>query len=540
MNLRAAATRLIRDLVTTEALELRRPAGVAVDLADWVDELGRVPSGVEFDDWLEEHKLVTEVLASDSTLNDALAESFGPLFETPAATTVARHHELESEIQRAPNDPDTYLVYADWLQEQGDPLGELIVLNLAADGGTVGIKKKFQLYLKKHQKQLFADLSSSVAKIITGANFDLKWRFGFVHKVRIIHALTLGEFKDVLLSRAFLALQKASLNLTSSSAYLGALLDEAPCTLSELSLHAVSNDDLEKLSLPSSVRTLRLHGQRLVWPESWPELDALTVDFHQLEFGDKPHECQIKELELTWNPAALVLLAKLGLSKVERLCIDLGGEEAHLSALVKQMDRQMPKALTSFEVKNGVIRPDVMRRLVRAAARGPRTLAFTNLGLGDEMVDIFTEQRESLSAVTGLNLSHNEFTREGLKAASDLGIAITSSRQNSKGSARRAHIRKFGGTRFGVAEGLADAKKWKRLATDGELYWGEYYGTELYELFVERDLSDYGCSCPSSDLPCKHVVALALIAAQQTLEARKWHGRVRSQVTRWNRPPEKL
>lgn len=36
--------------------------------------------------------------------------------------------ELEGAIAADPGDPNAYLVYADWLQARGDPLGELIVV----------------------------------------------------------------------------------------------------------------------------------------------------------------------------------------------------------------------------------------------------------------------------------------------------------------------------------------------------------------------------------------------------------------------------
>lgn len=45
-----------------------------------------------------------------------------------------RNPTLEAAIRKNRNDPAAYLVYADWLQAQGSPLGELIVLQHALDG----------------------------------------------------------------------------------------------------------------------------------------------------------------------------------------------------------------------------------------------------------------------------------------------------------------------------------------------------------------------------------------------------------------------
>jgi uncharacterized protein (TIGR02996 family) len=44
------------------------------------------------------------------------------------ATPKAIHLELEAEIRLRPDDAESYLVYADWLQQNGDPRGELITL----------------------------------------------------------------------------------------------------------------------------------------------------------------------------------------------------------------------------------------------------------------------------------------------------------------------------------------------------------------------------------------------------------------------------
>lgn len=40
----------------------------------------------------------------------------------------ARRRRLEAELQADPDDPDRYLVYADWLQERGDPRGLLVAI----------------------------------------------------------------------------------------------------------------------------------------------------------------------------------------------------------------------------------------------------------------------------------------------------------------------------------------------------------------------------------------------------------------------------
>ena len=94
---------------------------------------------------------------------------------------------------------------------------------------------------------------------------------------------------------------------------------------------------------------------------------------------------------------------------------------------------------------------------------------------------------------------------------------MISKRQHKPGNASENRVRKFAGSRLQPAEAIADPKAWKRAGVDGNIRWAKYRGEAEYELFISTDLERYGCSCPSSYQPCKHVVALALIAERSPL-----------------------
>lgn len=68
-----------------------------------------------------------------------------------AAAPAARDPELEAAIRADRDDPGPYEVYADWLQSQGNPLGELIMLQRALD-------KKPNAARGKRARQLVAQL----------------------------------------------------------------------------------------------------------------------------------------------------------------------------------------------------------------------------------------------------------------------------------------------------------------------------------------------------------------------------------------------
>jgi hypothetical protein len=121
------------------------------------------------------------------------------------------------------------------------------------------------------------------------------------------------------------------------------------------------------------------------------------------------------------------------------------------------------------------------------------------------------------TALAELDLSYNELTRDGLDAVRVLAPSVISRRQARPGHAAERRIRRFAGSRFAVAEDIADPKAWKRARVDGALRWARYQGNDEYELFVDAELARYGCTCPSSIQPCKHVVALALVAERMPL-----------------------
>jgi len=66
------------------------------------------------------------------------------------------HGALLDRIRADPDDESALLVYADWLQEQGHPLGELIVLQRAAAHGAATSKQRARaaLILHKHRHEI--------------------------------------------------------------------------------------------------------------------------------------------------------------------------------------------------------------------------------------------------------------------------------------------------------------------------------------------------------------------------------------------------
>jgi uncharacterized Zn finger protein len=69
-----------------------------------------------------------------------------------------------------------------------------------------------------------------------------------------------------------------------------------------------------------------------------------------------------------------------------------------------------------------------------------------------------------------------------------------------------------------AARKIARADKWLTLGYDQrrDRVWGEYEGRDHYYVFAQlRGARDAGCDCGSPKDPCKHALALLLLAANQ-------------------------
>lgn len=92
---------------------------------------------------------------------------------------MARNPELEKAILDDPSNVDAYLVYADYLQTQGDPRGELITLfhqNKIDEANA---------FIEKHAAELYGPLLP-YRKVLDGSGASaFTWRLGFIRSARV-------------------------------------------------------------------------------------------------------------------------------------------------------------------------------------------------------------------------------------------------------------------------------------------------------------------------------------------------------------------
>ena len=96
------------------------------------------------------------------------------------ASSPARNGELEAAIAAAPDRPDAYLVYADWLQTRGDPRGTLIALHdaMRLDPSNGPARAAATELLASAGRELLGELHMR-------NDVDVTWYQGFVHTVRL-------------------------------------------------------------------------------------------------------------------------------------------------------------------------------------------------------------------------------------------------------------------------------------------------------------------------------------------------------------------
>jgi uncharacterized protein (TIGR02996 family) len=233
--------------------------------------------------------------------------------------TFKRNPTLERELVARPDDLELKLVYADWLQQHGDPWGELIVRqqHVGESARPLFIWDdpagwKHAVRQKPIDNALYAQYSGSLggddpagepddelaaelrAEILGDQRIRLRWRHGFVDKVffpqRVSHDLELETALDRLLShRSSLLLRELALgaiNWRTGGKWNGrvlhyqpeieVILGHGPPCLRRLVLGAWQEHDVSWTAV----------GDLGELSGCLPELTALELQGNDMDFGD--------------------------------------------------------------------------------------------------------------------------------------------------------------------------------------------------------------------------------------------------------------
>lgn len=221
-------------------------------------------------------------------------------------TTEPSNAELEARIAANPDDDAAWQVYADWLNEQGSPRGELAALHLA--------------YEKKALPSLRQKAEALIAKQFAAPELDLvKWKAGFWQRIAV------RDDFDVLANPSARLCQR--MTLTSSdddhSPAAEALAEHGPFpALRRLTIGA--DPEYGQSDYDSYLDIRSCHGLARL-PAVLPNLRMLSLRvIEDFDFASFPNLETLTILAVTPKVESLRALFAIDLPKLRRLKLDLG------------------------------------------------------------------------------------------------------------------------------------------------------------------------------------------------------------------------
>lgn len=355
----------------------------------------------------------------------------------------ARNPDLEAAIAANPLDRDAYVVFADWLQQQGDPRGELMSLQLA------GKDDEAEALLAKHEDYFLGPLAAHKLVYDEGGNNSashlrtpeqeeawqqihtqaFRWRNGYIHFLRLSHDEdqtpkkldgTLADVLDQVLDHpsgryiveiAFHG--NGSLNDDDLQPLIDKLADKAPPTLRKLTL----GDNIDQISWH---HVGSLAG---LWP-SIPQLRTLEIETGELEVGE-PGQMIAPALERAvfitggMSPSCARGIATAKLPSIQHLEIYYGdpnyGGNATIDDVTPLLDRSDLTKLRYLGLKNSMFANEIARLVGHAKVIAQLdTLDLSCGAMTDEGAKYLAESAAGLAHLKTLDLRRNFLTAAGI------------------------------------------------------------------------------------------------------------------------------
>ena len=541
--MRVRANAFVSELIAKEILEARVPARLAAAFATWVeDEVGRVPSGDELEEWFEEHDNLCDLFAGGEELERSVERHFGSAF-ADAPPIEAENPDLERAISEQPDSAEPYLVYSDWLQEHGDPLGELIALG-AAGLTDSGRRAAFDRTLERRKAALLGELAPHVPSQV-----ELEWFCGLVREVRASVELPGRLWEPLWGLRVTRVVQSLRVDMASTNRYahdamMQAFVEHAPATVDHVVLDQVQGVDVSAMMRPG-LRHLEVVGRagfgvRARLPTELPEsLDTLLLHVGVPHLAPGAARWNVRRLGLDMTGDAAELLRNVDLPNLERLTLQAPpfppappvaasganwGPDSGIEAVLDALHRP-PPGLHQLTLHGELGGLSILRMVgTRPLAQRIEDLALSSLGLGDRDVGMLVELLGPLSNVRSLDVTGNELTSWALQRLRSHVPTVVDHGQLPAGTLADRRLRRFAGSRLIPGRELVESRRWQSTGREDHFAWARYRGTEDYELWVRDDLTNWGCTCPSSYQPCKHVVALALLVEARSVPTGRSEG----------------
>jgi uncharacterized protein (TIGR02996 family) len=340
--------------------------------------------------------------------------------EAPAG---AVNPSLEAAILKDPDNVEGYLIYADWLQTQGDPRGELMAVQAALlktpDDAKLKLREKELIAL--HSEALLGDLSEE-------EDFHPTWKLGG------LHAVTISDPEE-----EYIELE------SDAAAEMVTKLCKLPAArlLRELTVGVLNDEDgqpshapilsaLAEAKVPAALRALRLScgGYQISWTSlgdlgpiyaKVPRLEELSIKIGSMDLGaiDLPELRSFEVVTGGFSKKNLASVTKARWPKLEKLVLyfgvdDYGGdcEADDLKALLE--GKNMP-ALRSLALSNAPFADEIAAMLPKAkVVKQLRRLDLSKGMLTDAGAAHLVDNADAFKHLEELDVSENYLTSDAI------------------------------------------------------------------------------------------------------------------------------
>ncbi|MBX3159254.1 MAG: WGR domain-containing protein [Deltaproteobacteria bacterium] len=364
----------------------------------------------------------------------------------PAAGLDARNPGLEAAIVADPTDRAAWAIYGDWLQEQGDPRGQLVALQLGNK------EKQAKALLDEHAAYFLGPLAEHRTVYDEGYNNSRShlrtteqekhwqkvhkeaflWRNGFIHRVRLSHdhyscESFKGECSDILsqvlshpsgrfvVELAFMS--NGDPNEDDLQSLIDVLAKKAPPTVRRLTF----GDNVDQISWHRTGKLGKL------W-KAVPNLRLFEIETGHFDVGkDMNAPALEKAVFITGglSKACGKNIAAAAMPSIEHLEIYYGSEDYGGSCTVKEVEPLLARTdlrrLRYLGLKNSMFANDIARALYGAKVLS--TVKTLDLSLGtmtDEGAEALVAAKDSLKHLDCLDLTRNYLTKKGIALVKNL------------------------------------------------------------------------------------------------------------------------
>ncbi len=355
----------------------------------------------------------------------------------------ARNEDLERAILVDPTAVEPYLIYGDWLQQQGDPRGELIAIQHARlkSPRSRALKKREAEMLKQHAAQLRG--TSAITWTEEEDAMDFEWHLGFVRRARFKYVSYSVEdnhipplediVRDFFKSASGRFVQELIIGVYEPGDDHGPVIKALVATGPHEAVRSLVM--AERTHEESELSWVELGKLGALW-RTFPKLEKLTLEAGQFELGEIA-STSLREVEIRTSGLSLSNLRQICAAKwpqLEKLRIWFGceqyGSKAKVADLQPLLDGVGLPKLTYLGLMNAELTNELAAVLPRAKILRQLTTLDLSMGtLTHEGLATLIAGAPAFKHLAVLDLSSNHLEGKRDPRASKLAKRVVFSNQ---------------------------------------------------------------------------------------------------------------